>query len=478
MSTVINKDSKIEEEGKKQDSISEEQRKKQDSISEEQRKKHVKRAALASVVGTSIEWYDFYLYGTMAALVFPKLFFPKSDPYIGLLLSFSTLFIGFLARPLGAAFFGSYGDRIGRKATLVTTLLLMGISSSLIGLLPTYHDAGIIVAYLLVFFRFCQGFGAGGEWGGSVVLTVEWSSKKRRGIMGSMTQIASPIALLLSSGVVSLTIFFTGSNFETWGWRIPFLISILLVIIGFIIRRGVEDSPQFKKLKKENRLASKPVVEVFKKYPKVLFLIVFAGLAQGVPFYVFTTFAISYGTEYLHLDKQFLTNTILIVAIVEIIVILYAAHLSDKYNRKLIFIVGSILTILVAFPFFWIVDTKVPALVIIGMCISIIGAGTVYGPLAALIAECFPANLRYSGTSLGYQLSAALQGLTPLLCVYLLNTYNSTAPISIYLIIASLLAIAAVAMLREINRPNRYGKLIKTVQYKFSLVHFLHRFTP
>ncbi|MCM3570588.1 MFS transporter [Neobacillus mesonae] len=424
-----------------------------DSLTEEQRKKLVRRAALASVVGTTIEWYDFYIYGTMAALVFPHLFFPDSDPYIGLLQSFTTLFIGFLARPLGAAFFGNFGDRIGRKATLVTTLLLMGISSTLIGLLPSYDNAGIIVAFLLVFLRFCQGFGAGGEWGGSVVLSVEWSSKKSRGIMGSMTQIASPIALLLSSGVISLTIFLTGDHFNTWGWRIPFLISLVLVIVGFIIRRGVVDSPQFTKMKKENRLASKPVIEVFKKYPKALFLVVFAGLAQGVPFYIFTTFAISYGTEQLHLDKQFLTNAILLVAIVEIIVILYAAHLSDKYNRKIVFLVGSILTILVAFPFFWLLDTKITVLVVLGMCLSIIGAGTVYGPLAALIAECFPANLRYSGTSLGYQISAAIQGLSPLLCVYLLNTFNSTVPISIYLIVACLISIVAVSMLKK--TPNQ-----------------------
>jgi len=420
-----------------------------ESITEEQRKKHVKRAALASIVGTTIEWYDFYIYGTMAALVFPKLFFPGSDPYIGLLESFTTLFIGFLARPLGAAFFGNFGDRIGRKASLVTTLLLMGISSTLIGLLPSYESAGTIVAVLLVFFRFCQGFGAGGEWGGSVVLSVEWSSKKSRGIMGSMTQIASPIALLLSSGVTSLTIFLTGDNFYTWGWRIPFLISLLLVVIGFVIRRGVVDSPQFTKLKKENRLSKQPVIEVFKKYPKPLFLVVFSSLAQGVPFYVFTTFAISYGTEHLHLDKQLLTNIILLVSIVEMIAILYAAHLSDKYNRKIVFYVGSILTILVAFPFFWLLDTKITALVILGMCLSIIGAGTVYGPLAALFAECFPANLRYSGTSLGYQISASIQGLSPLLCVYLLNTFNSSVPISLYLIAACLISIISVSMLKK-----------------------------
>lgn len=422
-----------------------------ENLTEEQRKKQARRAALASVVGTSIEWYDFYLYGTMAALVFPKLFFPESDPYIGLIQSFATLFIGFLARPLGAAFFGSFGDRIGRKATLVTTLLLMGISSTLIGLLPTYEQAGIIVAILLIFFRFCQGFGAGGEWGGSVVLSVEWSSKGRRGIMGSMTQIASPIALLLSSGVVSLTIFLTGEHFYTWGWRIPFLISIILVFIGFKIRSGVADSPQFQKMKESNQLAKRPVIEVFKKFPKTLFWVILCSLAQGVPFYVFTTFAISYGKEQLGLPEQFLTNTIIIVAIVEIIIILYASHLSDKYGRKIIFYLGCLATIVVAFPFFWLLNTKITLLIVVGMCLSIIGAGAVYGPLAALIAESFPANIRYSGSSLGYQLSAALQGISPMLCVYLLNTFNSTVPISLYLIIACTISIFAVTMLSKYN---------------------------
>lgn len=418
-----------------------------DNMTEEQRKKQARRAGLASLVGTSIEWYDFFLFGTMSALVFPKLFFPGSDPYVGLLQSFTALFIGFLARPLGAVFFGNFGDRIGRKATLITTLLLMGISSTLIGLLPTYENAGIIVSILLVFFRFCQGFGAGGEWGGSVVLSVEWSSKKSRGLMGSMTQIASPIALLLSSGVVSLTIFLTGDHFYTWGWRIPFWISIVLVMIGFIIRRGVADSPQFTKMKKENRIAKQPVLEVFKKYPKVLAIVVCASLAQGVPFYIFTTFSISYGTEQLKMDKQFLTNTLMFASIVEIIAILYAAHLSDKFNRKSVFYVGSLMTILIAFPFFWLFDTKIALLVILAMCISVVGAGTVYGPLAALIAESFPANIRYSGSSLGYQISASIQGVSPLLCVYLLNTFNSTVPISIYLVIACLISIVAVSML-------------------------------
>ncbi|MFD1708809.1 MFS transporter [Siminovitchia sediminis] len=338
---------------------------------------------------------------------------------------------------------------MGRKATLVTTLLLMGIASTLIGLLPTYETWGVMATILLVFFRFCQGFGAGGEWGGSVVLSVEWSPKGKRGLMGSMTQVASPIALLLSSGVVSATIFLTGDNFHVWGWRIPFLVSVILVIIGFIIRRGVADSPSFAKMKKENRLSKQPVRDVFKRYPKTIFLVILASLAQGIPFYIFTTFAISYGSEQLQLEEQFLTNTLMVVSVVEILVIFYAAHLSDKYNRKSIFYAGALVTILMAFPFFWLFDTRVAGLVVLAMSLAIIGAGTVYGPLAALISECFPAEIRYSGTSLGYQLSAAIQGLSPMICVYLLNTFNSTVPISLYLIIGSVAAIIAVANLKK-----------------------------
>lgn len=274
--------------------------------------------------------------------------------------------------------------------------------------------------------------------------------------MGSLTQIGSPIALLLSSGVVSLTILITGDNFYTWGWRIPFLFSAVLVIIGFIIRRGVMDSPQFTKMKKENLIAKQPVLEVFKKHSKVLLMVVCASLAQGVPFYIFTTFSISYGTEQLQLDKGFLTNTLMFASIVEIIAILYAAHLSDKFNRKLVFYIGSLCTIVIAFPFFWLFDTKITILVILAMGISVIGAGAVYGPLAALIAESFPANVRYSGSSLGYQISASVQGVSPLLCVYLLNTFNSTVPISTYLIIACLISIAAVSILgRKILKSDR-----------------------
>ncbi|MFT9846422.1 MFS transporter [Aneurinibacillus sp. REN35] len=414
------------------------------------RKQQVRKAAIASIVGTSIEWYDFFLYGTMAALVFPKLFFPQSDPYIAILQSFTVFFIGFLARPIGAMIFGHFGDRIGRKTTLVTTLLLMGISSTLIGLLPTYQNMGIAAPILLVLLRFCQGIGVGGEWGGSVVLSTEWSSKKRRGLMGSMTQLGVPIGLLSSTLVVSLCIYLFGDHFFSWGWRVPFLISILLVGVGLYIRLGIMDSPQFSKMKQEQRTAKKPVLEVIKKHPKEIALSACARLVEQVPFYIFTTFVISYGTEQLKLDKQFLTNALLVAPFVELFTIPFFAHLSDKINRKKIYVAGCIVTMLCAFPFFALINTTIPVWVVLAIGFSIVGPTMAYGPQAALIAENFPVHLRYSGASLGYQLASIIGGgLAPLISVYLLHKYNSTVPISIYIIIACLISLVAVTMLKD-----------------------------
>ncbi|MFM1652028.1 MFS transporter [Brevibacillus sp. B_LB10_24] len=423
---------------------------KRHSPSEAIRKKQVRKAAIASVVGTSIEWYDFFLYGTMSALVFPKLFFPESDPYIAVLQSFATFFLGFLARPVGAMIFGHYGDRIGRKATLVTTLLLMGISSTLIGLLPSYGSIGIAAPLLLVLLRVCQGIGVGGEWGGSVVLSTEWASKKRRGLMGSMTQLGVPIGLLTSTLTVSFCIRLFGDSFDTWGWRIPFLVSFVLIAIGLYIRLGIVDSPQFSKLKQEKRVARQPVLEVVKKHPKEIVLSACARLTEQVPFYIFTTFVIAYGTEQLGMEKQFLTNALLAVPLVEIVLIPLFAHLSDKFSRKKVYILGSVLTILFAFPFFSLINTTVPGLVILGIALSIVGPCISYGPQAALIAENFPTHLRYSGASLGYQLASVIGGgLAPMISIYLLHTYGSTVPISLYIIAACVISIIAVFGLKD-----------------------------
>jgi len=428
---------------------------KENHISESNRKKQVKKAAIASVVGTSIEWYDFFLYGTMAALVFPQLFFPESSSYIGTLQAFTTLFVGFLARPIGAMIFGNYGDKIGRKATLVITLLLMGVSTTIIGLLPTYESMGVFASVLLVLLRFIQGIGVGGEWGGSVVLAIEWSSKKRRGLMGSMTQIGVPIGLLVSSAVVSLCIFLTGDNFVTWGWRIPFLISILLVIVALYIRLGIEESPQFTKMKKENRVAKQPVLEVIKRHPKEIILAALSRLSDQVPFYIFTTFIISYGVDHVNLDKQFLTNAVMLVSIAYLVFVPLSAHLSDKVGRKKMYLIGCMMSILFAIPYFYLFNTGLTALVILAIAISGIGPGIVYGPQAALIAENFPIHLRYSGASIAYQLASIIGGgVAPIISLYLLHQYGSAIPIGIYIMACCAISLLAVAKLKDGSGQN------------------------
>ncbi|OIK08300.1 MFS transporter [Bacillus sp. MUM 13] len=425
--------------------------KSQDKLDELTRKKQVKKAAIASLVGTSIEWYDFFLYGTMAALVFPKLFFPASDSYIGVLQAFVTLFVGFLARPIGAIVFSNYGDRIGRKATLVTTLMLMGISSMLMGMIPTYESIGIFAPILLVVLRFIQGIGVGGEWGGSVVLSIEWSSKKRRGLMGSMTQLGVPIGGLISTFVVSLCMFFTGDSFETWGWRIPFLLSLLLLTVGLFIRLGIKESPEFSKMKEEKREAKQPVLEVIKEHPAKIILAAFSRLSEQVPFYIYTTFIISYGTEQIHLDKQFLTNAVLLVSVAYLIIVPLSAHLSDKLGRKKMYLIGSFITFLFALPYFYLINTGEPNLVLLAIALSGIGPGMVYGPQAALIAESFPVHLRFSGSSLAYQSASIIGGgVAPMISVFLLHEFGSTVSISLYIMICSIIAISSVLLLFKI----------------------------
>ncbi|MGE7903527.1 MFS transporter [Peribacillus sp. NPDC094092] len=418
-------------------------------INEQARKKQMKKVALASIVGTSIEWYDFFLYGTMAALVFPQLFFPESNAFMGVLQAFITLFVGFLARPIGAIIFSSYGDKIGRKAALVSSLLLMGISSTVMGLLPTYDTIGIFGAVLLVILRFLQGIGVGGEWGGSVTLSVEWSSEKSRGLMGSMTQLGVPIGMLISTSVVSLCIFLTGENFGVWGWRIPFLLSIVLVFIGLFIRLGIEESPEFTKMKEENRTAKSPVLESIKGYPREIVFAALTRLADNVPFYIYTTFAIYYATVHIKLDKQFITNAVLLVSIVFLVVVPLSAHLSDRFNRKNITLAGMIITLLFSFPYFYLVNSGEKSLIILATIIASIGPAMVYGPQAALISEIFPVHLRFSGSSIAYQFASIIAGgLAPTISLTLLEKFKTTSAISMYVVICCIISIIALTLLR------------------------------
>ncbi|MDR7240131.1 MFS transporter [Neobacillus drentensis] len=425
-------------------------------MDESVRKKQMKKVALASVVGTSIEWYDFFLYGTMAALVFPQLFFPESSSYMGVLQSFITLFVGFLARPIGAIIFSSYGDKVGRKAALVTSLLLMGISTTLMGLLPTYHSIGTVAPILLVLLRFIQGIGVGGEWGGSVTLSVEWSSKKSKGLMGSMTQLGVPIGMIFSTIVVSLCMSLTGDSFEAWGWRIPFLLSFALVFIGLYIRLGIEESPEFVKLKEEKATAKQPVLETIKGYPKEILLAAFTRLADNVPFYICTTFTVYYATTHLHMDKQLITNAVLLVAITFLFIVPYAAHLSDKFGRKKIMFSGMIMTLLGALPYFYLINTKELVLIAIAIVLLSIGPAVIYGPQATLLAEIFPVHLRFSGSSLAYQFAAIIAGgLAPTISLTLLEKFKSPYAITMYIVVCCVISITALTLLKPKDKQTQ-----------------------
>jgi metabolite-proton symporter len=409
-----------------------------------------RRAVIASTVGTSIEWYDFFLYGTASALVFPTLFFPNSAPFVGILASFGTQFVGFASRPIGAAIFGHFGDRIGRKATLITTLLLMGVGTFLIGCLPTYHTLGAFAPVLLVILRIAQGIGVGGEWGGSVLLSMEWGKRKQRGFMASWPQLGVPIGLLLSTGAVKLMSAWTGSSFESWGWRIPFLVSIVLVGIGLYVRLRVVESPEFTKVSETAKVVRLPVWESIKRHPRAILCSAFIRMSEQAPFYLFVTFVLTYGTKHLKLAQNDLLGYTMVAAAVGLISVPLFGWLSDKIGRRLMYGIGIVLTAAFAFPYFGLLNTKVSWLVLVGIVVSLIFHDMQYGPEAALIAESFDTNVRYSGASLGYQFASVIAGgPAPLIAAAILSATGSSTWISWYIIGCAVLAmIALIAMPR------------------------------
>jgi len=405
-----------------------------------------RRAVLASTVGTTIEWYDFFLYGTTAALVFPKLFFPGSSAFAGILLSFGTQFVGFAARPIGAAIFGHFGDRIGRKATLVTTLMIMGIGTFLIGVLPGYGSIGIAAPLLLTIMRLAQGIGVGGEWGGSVLMSMEWGETKRRGLMASWPQLGVPIGLLLSTFVFQ--IFSSGDAFMTWGWRVPFLISAILVAIGLYIRLRVLESPAFAAVKREGKVLRQPFFEALKRHPKEVILTALVRVSEQAPFYLFITFVLTYGTEHLKMEKSPLLVSTMVAAAIGLITVPVAGHLSDKYGRKLIYAIGAVATGLFAFPYFGLLNTTSIALVAIAIIVSLFFHDLQYGPQAALIAESFGTDVRYSGAGVGYQLASVVAGgPAPLIAAAILEGSGSSTWISVYIIGCAIVTLIALALL-------------------------------
>jgi metabolite-proton symporter len=421
------------------------------AIDDAEHRRQLRRAVLAGTVGTAIEWYDFFLYSTVTGLVFARLFFPKADPFVGTLEAFGVYAVGFVARPIGAAIFGHYGDRLGRKAALIATLLLMGIATFLVALVPGYDRIGIWGAVLLTALRFIQGIGVGGEWGGSVLLSMEWAqSNQHRGFIASWPQFGVPAGLFLANLAVLGVSAISGDQFLVWGWRVPFLLSIVLIAIGLYIRLGILETPVFRKLVAERKIVKAPVLEVIRRNPKEIVLTALCRMAEQAPFYLFTAFIFAYGTEALHLKRDFLLVGVLSAAALSFISIPLFGHLSDRFGRKRVYMIGAALTGLYGFAYFGLLDTKTPALVIAAIILSMIPHDMMYGPQAALIAESFPGRLRYSGASLGYQLSSLIAGgPAPIIASSLFSRYHSSTPIAIFIFVCAVISLVAVAMLKD-----------------------------
>ena len=416
------------------------------------------RVALASLIGTSVEWYDFFLYGTAAALVFNKLFFPQLAPLVGTVAAFATFAVGFIARPIGGIIFGHYGDRIGRKKMLYITLLIMGLATAFIGLLPTYNSIGIWAPILLVVMRLAQGFGLGGEWGGAVLMAVEHAPSNRRGFFGSFPQIGAYIGLLLSTLVFRYFSSMPETTFLSWGWRVPFLLSFLLVGVGLYIRMKVAESPVFEKLKEQAKLEKSvpklPILEVL-RHPKNILLAMGARFAENGLFYIFTTFALTYVSTQLKVDRIVALNGLLIAAAVNIIGGPLWGLLSDKLGRRPVYIYGAVACGLLAFPFFSMLQTRQPGMIWLAIVLPLsLGHAAMYGPQAAFFSELFPAHLRYSGASLGYQLASVFAGgLSPLIATALL-AWGGGSPmgVSLYMIVLVLITVVSVGLMKETSR--------------------------
>ena len=421
------------------------------ALTPDQHVRELRRAVVAATVGTTIEWYDFLLYSTMAGLVFGKLFFPNEDPLTATLSSFGIYFVGFVARPIGAFIFGHYGDRVGRKSTLIVTLVLMGVSTFLVAFLPGYASIGIWGAVLLTVLRLLQGIGVGGEWGGSVLLSMEWARhNNERGFLSSWPQFGGPAGLFLANLAVLVFSRMSGDDFLAWGWRIPFALSIILVGIGLWIRLRILETPVFRNLVAERKIERAPILEVCRKQPGTILAAMFARTSEQAPFYIFTAFIFAYGITTLHVSRDLLLAGVLGAVCLSGITIPLSGYLSDRIGRKKMYIIGCVTMGVFGFIYFGMIDTGSSVLIFIAMVLSLIPHDMQYGPQAALIAESFTPRLRYSGASIGYQLaSITAGGPAPLIATALFATYKSGTPIAIYILITAVISIIATMFLKD-----------------------------
>jgi MFS transporter, MHS family, shikimate and dehydroshikimate transport protein len=411
----------------------------------------IRKVSLASFIGTTIEWYDYFLYGTAAALVFNQLFFPNVDPLIGTLTAFATFAVGFVARPLGGAIFGHYGDRIGRKAMLVLTLLIMGIATFLIGLLPTYETIGVWAPILLVVLRLLQGFGVGGEWGGAVLLAVEHSPGGRRGFYGSWPQMGVPAGLLLSTGVFTVFSSLPNEQFLAWGWRVPFLLSILLVAVGLYIRLAILETPAFRQVQETQTEARMPIMDVLRTNLKGVLLVIGMRIAENGSFFIFSVFVLSYATEQLGLARSLVLAGVMIAATIQLFAVPVWGALSDKIGRRPVYLFGAAFTLLFAFPSFWLINTQATILVWLAIVLALaVGHAAMYGPQAAFLPELFGTRVRYSGIAFSRELASVVAGaLSPFIATALLAWAGSYWPVAVYLAAMALITIVAVYLAPE-----------------------------
>ncbi|MBO0588577.1 MFS transporter [Sporosarcina sp. E16_8] len=415
-------------------------------------KKKMNRVLLASLIGSSIEWFDYFLYGTVAALVFNQVFFVTEDPSVGLLLAYASFALAFFIRPFGGIIFSHIGDRIGRKKTLVITLTLMGVATFGMGLLPTYQAIGIWAPILLITLRLIQGLGIGGEWGGALLLAVEYAPKEKRGLYGSVPQMGITIGMLLGTIALSIMTLLPEDSFMTWGWRVPFILSALLVVFGLWIRKGIDETPSFKAVQEKGDIPKVPLFHTLKYHWREVLIAIGAKVVETAPFYIFSTFVVSYATTNLGFTRTATLGAVMVGTIVTTILIPIMGALSDRVGRKPLYVFGTIAMALYAFPYFWLVKQGSVTLLVIA---TVIGLGVIWAPITAvlgtMLSEIFSAEVRYTGISLGYQIGAALAGGTaPLVATALLLKFNNSyVPVALYIIFTAVVSLLAVWAVKD-----------------------------
>jgi metabolite-proton symporter len=414
--------------------------------------KTIRKVLIASLVGSSIEWFDYFLYGTVAALVFNQLFFVTENPSVGLLLAYASFALAFFIRPFGGIIFSHIGDRIGRKKTLVLTLSLMGVATFGMGLLPTYQAIGVWAPILLITLRLVQGLGIGGEWGGALLLAVEYAPPEKRGLYGSIPQMGITIGMLMGTVALWLMTMLPEDFFMTWGWRVPFILSAILVVFGLWIRKGIDETPEFKKVKESGDIQKLPIVDTLKYHWREVLIAIGAKVVETAPFYIFSTFVVSYATTNLGFTRTNTLAAVMIATVVTTILIPVMGNLSDKTGRKPLYIWGTVLMGLYAFPYFWLISQGSVLLLIIA---TVLGLGVIWAPITAVLgtmfSELFSAKVRYTGVSLGYQIGAAVAGgTTPLIATALLIRYdNSYIPVALYIIFTAIISLLAVWAIKD-----------------------------